>query len=89
MIKAPTHFTPNSSSLLDIIATTSSDLVKRAEVEGPSLSNHCDVTALVSLNKPHAERFRRKIYNYELADWEKMKTLVRQENWEPILTLAT
>ena len=39
-INMPTHYTGTSATLLDIIATTSADLVEDSAVHPPSLSNH-------------------------------------------------
>jgi exonuclease III len=55
LIKKPTHYTGNNATLLDIIATTSTDLVERSEVLTPTLSNHCDVAVHLNVRKPETE----------------------------------
>ena len=69
----PTHITPNSSILIDIIATTSLDLVNKKRTHSPSLSNHSDVMVKVLLKRPKVAMVKRKIYDYSKTDWAKLK----------------
>ena len=58
LIKTPTHFTENSATLIDVIATNSADIIEDAKVEPPSLSRHCDVSVLLNMRKPNHENTR-------------------------------
>jgi hypothetical protein len=87
LIKSPTHVTENSSTLIDIITTSSADLIKKTEVGSPSLSNHSDITAWVSVDRPPPEKFKRKIYRYEEANWEMMRQDIISTDWERVLRL--
>ena len=71
-IKYPTHYIDTSAKLIDIIVTTSSNLVEDPEVRPPTLSNHCNVSILLNLIKSKHEKYKRKIYLYEEANWEQM-----------------
>ena len=80
-IKYPTQYTDTSAKLIDIIATTSLDLVEDTEVHAPTLTNHCDVSILLNLRKPKHEQFKRKIYLYEEANWEQMLKDIAEYDW--------
>ena len=43
VINEPKHLTEKSETLMDIIATSSLDLISHAKVRGPSLSNQCNI----------------------------------------------
>jgi hypothetical protein len=86
LVKVPTHYTDNNATLLDIIATTSSDLVVNTMVEAPSLSNHCDVSVYLSTSKPRAENFQKKIYKYDQADWPSLRNDISHYDWNDILS---
>jgi hypothetical protein len=78
LVHEPTHITPTSQTILDIIATTSMDMVKNTAVMSPSLSNHCTVGVLLNMQKVHENSFRRKVLNYNRADWKKTKPCNRR-----------
>ena len=86
LIREPTHYTENNATLLDIMATTSSDLIEHTEVRPPSLSNHCDIAILMKIEKPKQEPYTRKIYDYKKANWIKIKHDLLNTNWEKVIT---
>jgi hypothetical protein len=87
VIEAPTHYTGNNATLLDVIATTSADLIEKSEVLTPSLSNHCDITAHLNLTKPKMENYKKKVYSYDKANWQEINRQISENNWENILRL--
>jgi hypothetical protein len=80
LIQEPTHISQQSSTLLDIIATTSLDLVINSTVRSPSLSNHCDVGVLLSLQKPKRQYLKRTVYDYKRANWRKLNQDIRGQD---------
>ena len=86
LIREPTHFTKNSQTLIDIIASGSLDLVKHALVRGPSLSNHCDVELCLKFNGPKVKPITRKITDYKHANWKDLKKEIKKHDWEMELT---
>jgi len=85
LITEPTHITENSQTLIDIIATTSLDLVKEAAVRGPSLSNHCDVELVLRFDGRKVQPIKRKITVYNQANWTEIKREISNENWNQVL----
>jgi hypothetical protein len=73
IITEPTHYTPTSATIIDIIATTSLDLVKNTSVRSPSLSNHCDTCVILTLKPEQQKTVNRKTYNYKKANWENLR----------------
>ena len=86
LITEPTHLTLNSQTLINIIATTSSDLVTNARVKGPSLSNHCDIEAEIVSDSPKKKLMKRIILNYKSANWQNIDKELGNHNWEHIYT---
>jgi uridine kinase len=87
IINEPTHYTDNNATLIDIVATTSADLIEHFEVTTPSLSNHCDLSILINIETPKNECFARKVYKYTEADWAKLKQDIKNYDWEAVLRL--
>jgi hypothetical protein len=88
VITSPTHITTTSETIIDIIATTSLDLVHSSMVRSPSLSNHCDTGILINLKNAKRQTHPRQVYNYKKANWEKLNNDLKTHNWEPILQHA-
>ena len=85
LIKEPTHITENSQTLIDIVATNCYDLINSSKVKSPSLSNHCDLEVTLNLQKPHVNKFKRLIYDYNRADWTGLKDKIKNTDWAEVL----
>jgi exonuclease III len=85
LVKDPTHYTENSKTLIDIMATNSADLVKKTAVLTPSLSNHCDIVSELNTKKPKIDNHKRKIYTYDEAKWEEIRNKLRETNWNEVM----
>ena len=85
IIKETTHRTATSATIIDIIATNSIDIIEDVKVEPPSLSNHCDVAVLMNIRKAKHERFKRRVYQYEKADWANLNRDLREKDWDGLL----
>ena len=77
LITEPTHITENSQTLIDIIATTSLDLVKEAAVRGPSLSYQCDVDLVLRFDGKKVQPVKRKITVYNQVNWTEKKRNIK------------
>ena len=84
IIKTATHLTKGKSTLLDIVATNSLDLITIHAVLPPSLSNHCAVTTTVNLKKQRSKPVKRKIYNYKEANWGTINQDLLEHNWNKL-----
>ena len=85
LIDSPTHITDHSSTLIDVIATCSLDLVESSRVKAPSLSNHCDIEAVLNLKKPHPKKIKRLTYDYSNADWDGLREALATTDWNHIM----
>ena len=89
LIKQPTHTKPNSSTLIDIIATTCPDYVYRSGVTCPNLSNHNPVYACLKLRKPKTNCFKRKIWVMKDINWDQINENLRNTDWSIAFTKST
>lgn len=65
LISQPTRVTPNSSTLLDVILTTSQDLVTQSEVICTSISDHFPVIVTLNLKRPRPQAIKFKTRSYK------------------------
>ena len=92
LITDPTHFTENSSSLIDLILVQNSPNILTsgvAETFIPDLTQyHCPIIVLMKLRPPH-KAFKRRIWNYNLADYDKYHHVITNSNLEEKLNQIT
>ena len=85
MIDEPTHFTEHSSSLIDLILTNNVNRLIYTGV-GPALTEqiryHCPVIGFINYPKTPTKPFKRKIWLYEHADYEKLRQNLFNVNWD-------
>ena len=84
MIDEPTHFTEHSSSLIDLILTNNVNRLIYTRV-GPALTDqiryHCPV---MNYPKTPTIPFKRKIWLYEHADYEKLRQNLFNISWDSL-----
>ena len=84
LITEPTHFTETSSSLIDLILVRNNNNVLTSGVADPFMADytryHCPVIILLKFTRPHMPSFKRLIWNYKLADYDKLRNLVFESN---------
>lgn len=72
-IKQPTHFTENSSSLIDIVLVSNKDNLIITGVGEPFLNQeiryHCPVFGILKFTKPRQKTFTRHIWSYDNANY--------------------
>lgn len=87
-IDQPTHFTENSSSLLDIILTHNKDHLILSGVGDPFLDQqlryHCPVYGILRFAKPKLKSFTRQIWNYDQGDFNLLRTKATNTDWESL-----
>ena len=87
MIDEPTHFTERSSSLIDLILTNNVNRLIYTGV-GPALTEqiryHCPVIGFINYPKTPTKPFKRKIWLYEHADYEKLRHNLFNVNWDSL-----
>ena len=87
MIDEPTHFTEHSSSLIDLILTNNVNWLIYTGV-GPALTDqiryHCPVIGFINYPKTPTKPFKRKIWLYEHADYEKLRQNLFNVNWDSL-----
>ena len=82
LITDPTHFTEHSSSLIDLILVRNNDNILFSGVTDPFIPNqiryYCPVVVLLKFTRTTAKNFKRKIWNYKIADHEKYRRLLSE-----------
>ena len=88
MITEPTHFTENSSSLLDIILVNNKNHVTTSGVGDPFLDQniryHCPVFGVFKFTKPKVQCYKRHIWQYDRDDYDHMRALASTTNWHSL-----
>lgn len=84
LITEPTHFTENSSSLIDLILARNTSNVLTSGVSDSFLPEqtryHCPVVVLLKFLRPSFKSYKRHIWSYNLADYELFRTIITAQN---------
>ena len=93
LISDPTHFTEISSSLIDLILVRNSPNILTSGVADtfiPGLPRyHCPIIVLLKFLRPQNKAFKRRIWNYNLADFDKYRHVLTNSNLEEKLQQTT
>ncbi|MEW8543133.1 MAG: reverse transcriptase family protein, partial [Candidatus Thiodiazotropha sp.] len=93
LIAEPTHYTENSSSLIDVILANNVNNVLMSEVCDPFIPNltryHCPVAVLLKFIKPKQKPFKRKIWKYDQGDYLLYRQTLFETDWDPVLSGET
>ena len=85
-IDEPTHFTENSSSLLDIKLTRNIDHLFLTGVGDPFLTQevryHCPIYGIFNLSKPKHQSFLRHTWSFERGNYNNLKEKAPATNWD-------
>ena len=88
LISEPTHFTEQSSSIIDLMFVNNKETVVAAGVGEPFLQQHirfhCPVFGVFRYNKPKSKSFQRRIWRYDLADYDRMRLMLSSEDWSSL-----
>lgn len=88
LIVEPTHFTEQSSSIIDFIFITNKDNVLLSGVGDPFLQQniryHCPVYVFLKFSKPKKSSFERHIWYYDKGNYNNLRNKVRQTDWNSL-----
>lgn len=84
-ISDPTHFTENSTSLLDLILVTNKRNVIDCGVGDPFLGQnirfHCPVYGILNFSKPRYNCIVRQVWSYERGNYDLLRQKAAETNW--------
>lgn len=90
LITSPTHFTEHSSSLIDLIFIKYHQNVITSFVADPFIPDltrfHCPVVAVLKLNKPKQNNFKRRIWLYDKGDYDTFRDKLRSSDLHSLLS---
>ena len=88
-ITEPTHFTEHSSSLLDIIAISSPNILAKSSVRENFLGQysryHCPIYGLLSKPISSSTCFRRDIWLFNHGNYHEYRERLNPIHWDEIL----
>ena len=87
-IDQPTHFTENSSSLIDILLVTNKNHLLSSGVSDPFLDQpvryHCPIFGIFKFSKHRCKSFTRHMWNYDQGDYNRMREKASAIPWEDL-----
>ena len=90
LINESTHFTEQSSTLIDVIITSNPNIVVASEVCDPFVPNrmrfHCPVAVILSFMKFKPQNYKRQIWKYEEADYNKYRQILSEAELSTLVT---
>ena len=85
LINEPTHFTENSSSMIDLILTANRNSIILSGVGEPFLEQniryHCPVYCVLNFVKPVSPIYQRKIYLFDRGDYQSFINNIYDTDW--------
>ena len=92
-VTEPTRYSSdgNSSSVLDLYATTRPDVIQQIEVTDP-ISDHCGVHVNLDIcpaNYPKSRVSVHKFFDYKHADWDGLRTALLKTPFLPLMMGST
>ena len=85
LIDEPTHYTENSSSLLDLTIVSKPENVVFSGVSSPFIPDliryHCPIIVTLKFRKPIQTPFKRHIWLYDKGGYNKYKRLLSENDW--------
>ena len=87
-ITEPTHFTENSSYLIDIILTSDKNNLIYSGVAEPFLQQdvgyHCPISGVFKYTKTSKKSFTRRIWSYDRGDYDLLRTKIANTDWDSL-----
>ena len=87
-IDQPTHFTENSSSLIDIVLVSNKDHLLLSGVGDPFLNQdlryHCPIYGNFKFSKPKFKTFSRHVWYYEQGNFNLLRDKASLFDWESL-----
>ena len=86
LIKEPTNFTEHSSSIIDLILVRNNNNILTSAVIDPFIPDqtryHCQIIVLLKFLHLKDIAFKRRVWNYKRADFDKFRDLLSQNDLE-------
>ena len=86
IIYEPTHFTENSSSLIDLILTSNRNTILLGGIGEPFLKRniryHCPVFYVLTFSKPLAPLYKRRVFIYDRGNYQTFSNGLVQTDWQ-------
>ena len=87
-IDQPTHFTENTSSLIDIVLVSNKDHLLLSGVGDPFLNQelryHCPIYGIFKFTKPKFKSFSRRVWYYERGNFNLLRDKASTLDWESL-----
>ena len=85
-IEEPTHFTENSSSIIDLLFVTNKDSILTSGVGEPcldlSIRYHCPIFGVFNFLKPKYKSIKRKIWQYQNGNYDQLRQNLSEIDWD-------
>lgn len=89
LIEEPTHYTESSESLIDLILARNPSNVITSGVYDTFVENpiryHCPIICVLKFTKPLHKCYKRRIWNYDKADFNLFRGLLSNADWSCIV----
>ena len=84
-----THFTENSSSLIDLLMVSNKNNLITSGVADPFLDQqvryHCPIYGIFKFRKPISKSFTKTFFSYDKGDFNTMRDKASNINWEMLI----
>ena len=85
VIVEPTHYTENSSSIIDLLFVSDTSLTVASGVTDPFLNQetrfHCPIYGIFNLPRPKRSTFKRKMHMFQHGDYTKLREDILAADW--------
>ena len=91
LIVNPTHLSGNSETSIDLILVTDSIHVIDSDTIpiDRSISDHDGTYVTIHSGYDHNKSFKRDVWNYKRANYDLMKSKIKEVNWYELIHRAT
>ena len=83
LINEPTHITPTTSSLIDLLITDSPGYVMQSGISAPlGDPYHCRINCVFKIKVPNHKKYKREIWNYSRANYGELNQCIQTAPWQ-------
>ena len=90
LIDEPTHFTENSSTLIDLAIVNNPSNVLFSDVISPIVPNlvrfHCPILVTLKFRKSIQKTFKREVWLYDRGNYNHYRQKLNDANWDALFT---
>ncbi|MCG7878660.1 MAG: reverse transcriptase domain-containing protein [Candidatus Thiodiazotropha endolucinida] len=88
LVDEPTHYTENSSSVIDLVLVSKPENALYCDVISPFIPNlvryHCPTVLYLKYRKPVSKTYKRHIWLYDRGDYNEYRHKLTQVNWDQV-----